>query len=479
MRAMVWFRADLRVADNTALHEACEASHDGVVAVFTICPEQWLKHDWSSVRVDFLLRNLADLSRSLALRNIPLLLVEESMFAGVPGRLLELAERYDCQGIWFNREYEVNEARRDQMVTDAFRGAGKTANSFTDQVVLPPDSIRTTQGGFYTVFTPYKKRWLATVLERGGAGLLPVPAKQKRIPVQPDSVPVELDAFKGLRRPDLWTSGEDEAQSRLQSFSDLAIQSYQQARDVPGCDGTSRISHYLAIGVLSPRQCLQAALEVNRHRLDGGSEGVVTWISELVWREFYRHVLVGYPWVCMDQPFDSRTKTIPWREQEGEFESWCQGRTGIPIVDAGMRQLARTGWMHNRVRMITAMFLTKNLFMDWRRGETHFMRHLVDGDFASNNGGWQWSASVGTDAVPYFRVFNPLRQSERFDPNGSYIRKFVPELADLSDKAIHLPHERAPEQAAQAGYPQALVDLKTSRQRAIAMFKEHRAGSVT
>ena len=173
---------------------------------------------------------------------------------------------------------------------------------------------------------------------------------------------------------------------------------------------------------------------------------------------------------------DDRTREIEWREDEEEFERWTDGRTGVPIVDAGMRQLRATGWMHNRLRMITAMFLSKNLFIDWRRGERHFMRHLVDGDLASNNGGWQWSASVGTDAAPYFRVFNPVSQSERFDPDGEYIRRFAPELAGIEGRAIHLPGERDPKACAECGYPPPIVDLKASRQRAIERFREGMAG---
>ena len=237
---------------------------------------------------------------------------------------------------------------------------------------------------------------------------------------------------------------------------------------MPAVDGTSTLSPYLAAGVLSPRQCLRAAVEANRGRAGSGKMGVTTWISELIWREFYRHIVIGFPRVGMNRPFRLETDRLPWRYDEGQFQAWCAGRTGVPIVDAGMRQLAETGWMHNRVRMITAMFLAKDLFIDWRWGERHFMRHLVDGDFASNNGGWQWSASTGTDAAPYFRIFNPFRQSRRFDPKGDYLRRFVPELASVSAGEIHEPHRNV---SLRTDYPTPIVDHANARKQAIEAFR--------
>jgi deoxyribodipyrimidine photo-lyase len=254
----------------------------------------------------------------------------------------------------------------------------------------------------------------------------------------------------------------------LQHFVKERIERYKTDRDSPATAGTSTLSPYLASGVISARQCLESAVAANNGRVDSGKTGVVTWISELIWREFYRHILMGYPRVCRHQPFRLETKQIEWDEDDAHFEAWCAGRTGFPIVDAGMRQLARTGWMHNRVRMITAMFLTKDLFIDWRRGEAHFMRHLVDGDLASNNGGWQWSASTGTDAAPYFRIFNPYSQSRKCDPTGDYIRKFVPELAGLDDDSIHQPEPLA---ADANDYPQPIVDRTQTKERVMAAFK--------
>lgn len=471
IRALMWFRGDLRVRDNPALVAACRAADQGVVAVFTICPEQWQQHDWAPVKVDLLLRQLRDLSDSLAELSIPLKIMDEPLFAGVPARLLALAQKSGCDGIWFNEEYEINERLRDDEVCRLFREDGRTAECFMDQVLVAPGEVLTGQGRYYTVFTPFKKRWYAILRESGVPASLHRPRAQEPTELASDPIPEELPSFDGLRRPDLWPSGEDHAHKRLQKFVRQRVSAYSEARDFPSRNGTSTVSPYLTLGILSPRQCLHAALAANEGRLDQGDSGVVTWISELVWREFYRHVLVGFPRVCKHQCFDLKTRSVEWRDDPEAFERWKEGRTGIPLVDAAMRQLRQTGWMHNRLRMVAAMFLSKNLFLDWRLGERYFMRSLVDGDLASNNGGWQWSASVGTDAAPYFRVFNPVRQSERFDPEGALLRKFLPELESLDDRAIHFPAERAQLLAGNLGYPEPLVDLKSSRQRAIERFR--------
>ena len=239
---------------------------------------------------------------------------------------------------------------------------------------------------------------------------------------------------------------------------------------MPAEPGTSQLSPYLAAGVISIRQCLHAALGYNQGELDSGASGATTWINELLWREFYKHILVGYPRVSMHRAFRPETEALPWRRAPYELEAWQQGRTGFPIIDAAMRQLRETGWMHNRLRMITAMFLSKNLLIDWREGERWFMRHLIDGDLAANNGGWQWSASTGTDSVPYFRLFNPTSQSQRFDPDGQFLRRWLPELQHLSSRDIHSPatHHNL---FGVIEYPTPIVDLGKSRARALDAFR--------
>ena len=266
----------------------------------------------------------------------------------------------------------------------------------------------------------------------------------------------------------LWDPSEDTAHEQLKEFLDKDGLQYHEQRDLPELDATSRLSFYLALGVLSPRQCIYTAWQRNGCLLSGGENGLDSWINELVWREFYRHLIVAYPELCKHRAFRSDYENVPWRDNDSDFERWCKGETGYPIVDAAMKQLVDQGWMHNRLRMVTAMFLTKHLLIDWHKGEKFFSQHLVDADLASNNGGWQWSASTGADGAPYFRIFNPVTQSERFDEQGHFIARYLPELNGLSPKARHFPDDKARKAC---GYPEAIVDHKAARQRALDTFK--------
>ena len=474
MRSIVWFRGDLRADDNRALYQAAREADRGVVAAFVIAARQWQQHDWADIKVEFLLRNLACLSERLKRLNIPLRILRAHRFADVPQALLTLARETRCGALYFNREYEVNEARRDEVVRRQFEQAGLGVRTFDDQTIVPPHAIRTKQGTFYTVFTPFARAWSAWV-EEHGAEPLPTPRRQPQMASAADPIPETVPGFVLSRgRPDLWPAGERVAQRRLGEFIDRRIAQYKKLRDFPAVDGTSRLSPYLALGVLSPRQCLAEARQANGGRLTAGAAGPATWISELVWREFYRHVLVGFPRVSMNRPFKLETERVPWRTDEDDFRAWCEGRTGVPIIDAAMRQLAATGWMHNRLRMIVAMFLTKDLLIDWRWGERHFMQHLIDGDLASNNGGWQWSASAGTDAAPYFRIFNPYAQSRKFDPQGEFIRQWVPELSELDGRTIHDPSALPPAARGHFDYPAPLCNHAAARRRAIAAFSKLR-----
>lgn len=477
MRALVWFRSDLRVQDNPALHRACADADRGVIGVFLLSPKQWRGHDWADVKVDFALRTLAILSGRLEKLNIPLLIRTVPTFSGASKPLLDIAREHQCDALYYNVEYEVNEHRRDEAVRQRFNRDDLAVRVHHDQAIVRPDALRTSADGFYTVFTPFKRAWVKHLAESGVPKPPGRPKRQPAMPAQADAVPssVEGFAFPGSSR--LWPAGEQAARRRLRRFIDQNIARYKSTRDSPADDATSRLSPYLAMGAISARQCLAAALEANDGRLDRGRIGPATWISQLVWRDFYRHVLVGFPRVSMNRPFRPETEAVKWRADEDQFRAWCDGLTGVPIVDAGMRQLNETGWMHNRLRMITAMFLTKDLLIDWRRGERHFMRHLIDGDLANNNGGWQWSASTGTDAAPYFRIFNPYLQSRRFDPRGAFIRRYVPELADLDAGSIHEPHKLPASQRARIEYPLPIVDHATARDRAIAAFRALRARS--
>lgn len=471
MRTLVWLRSDLRTRDNSALHRAARESEQGIVCVYVISPEAWRAHDVAPVRVDFVLRTLARLSSDLGALEMPLIIETAPREADVPSIILNLARRHDCGSVACNYEYEVNESRRDERVRAALGKHNIAFRAHHDQTVIPPAEVRTGEGRFYTVFTPFKKAWLRALEERGGAAPVAAPRRQAALSILGSPVPERLEGFESTIDPALWPAGESHAIKMMREFCAQRIGDYAERRDFPGEPGTSRLSAYLAVGAISPRQCLAAAMEANAGRADLGAKGPTTWISELVWREFYRHILVGFPRVCMHRAFRAETERLPWSYDEDLFTKWTTGQTGYPIVDAAMRQLLQTGWMHNRLRMITAMFLTKDLFMDWRWGEKHFMRHLIDGDLAQNNGGWQWSASTGTDAAPYFRIFNPFSQSRRFDPTGTFIRRYVPELAALNDEDIHEPSAMPGLLRSGLDYPAPIVDHGAARDRVIRAFK--------
>lgn len=466
---LIWLRSDLRQHDNTALSAAAERGP--TVAVYLITPEQWLAHDDAPCKVDFWLRNLRTLSDSLMQLKIPLLVRTAATWEQAPAVLLEVCQHLGVQDVHVNQEYGIHETRRDQAVAVALQAQGIGFHSYLDQLLFAPGSILTQSGSYFQVFSQFRKICYNR-LHMALPKIVAAPKAQAALLIARDCLPESIPGFttpdQTLR--DLWPAGENIAQERLMRFASEQIHHYQDERDLPAKPGTSQLSAYLAAGVISPRQCLHAALRSNNGEFESGSPGVFTWISELIWREFYKHILVGYPRVSRHRAFKPETEFVPWRNAPQELAAWEQGKTGVPIIDAAIRQLLATGWMHNRLRMVVAMFLTKNLLIDWREGERFFMRHLIDGDLAANNGGWQWSASTGTDSVPYFRIFNPLSQSERFDPEGCFIKHWLPELAALNKKEVHNPAS-AGGLFGVADYPAPMVDLKKSRERALSAFK--------
>ncbi|MBF8163847.1 deoxyribodipyrimidine photo-lyase [Ectopseudomonas hydrolytica] len=469
MQQLMWFRSDLRIDDNTALSQAM--SRGSTIALYLVTPGQWQRHDDAPCKVDFWLRNLAQLSRALAALNVPLLIRQCEDWNQAPAVIAEVCHQHNVCAVHANEEYGINENLRDRCVAAYLAQQDIAWHSHLDQLLFKPGSILTRSGGYFQVYSQFRKVCYEH-LHMALPGLVARPVAQAPTPLASDAIPHAVDGFampsEQLRS--LWPAGEEAARQRLERFADEQIGYYKDERDFPALPGTSQLSPYLAAGVLSPRQCLHAALAANRGEFDSGNAGVVTWVNELLWREFYKHILVGYPRVSRHCAFRPETEAVAWRRAPEELAAWQQGRTGLPIIDAAMRQLLETGWMHNRLRMIVAMFLTKNLLIDWREGERFFMRHLIDGDLAANNGGWQWSASTGTDAAPYFRIFNPISQSQKFDPEGRFIRHWLPELAGLNKRDIHDPASLGG-LFAPAGYPRPIVDLSRSRERALAAFR--------
>jgi deoxyribodipyrimidine photo-lyase len=456
--SLVWFRNDLRVADNTALWNA---AHSGrVVGLFTITPTQWQEHDMAQVKVDFIRRNLIELSKQLAKLNIPLMVRLCSDYQDAARKVAEVAQSIDAKQVFWNREYLIHEISRDKQCSGLLSEAQIASTSFEDSPIVPPGQVISGAGEMYKVFTPFFRNWHEQV-SSFPADLLPTPASQTKSSLESDAINPLFEQID-CQDSSHWPAGESSALMQLNSFAlQDGAREYKLNRDLPSVEGTSKLSPYLSIGALSARQCLAEA-----SRVSGAGE----WIRQLAWRDFYYHLTQIHPKIVRGKPFQAKTEKIQWRQSDQDLLAWTEGNTGQPFVDAGMRQLKQKGWMHNRLRMVTAMFLTKNLFLDWRLGERHFMQHLIDGDFALNNGGWQWSASTGTDAVPYFRVFNPFSQSKRFDPEGIFIKEYVPELAEIPASALHDPTKldaQRPE-----SYPRLIVDIKASRKEAIRAFSE-------
>lgn len=479
-RSLVWFRSDLRILDNPALSMATSHSWtpDGVLAVFIISKNDWIRHDWGPVKIDFIRRNLKLLEKNLSEKlNISLAILEIDDFSNVPEALLKFSIENDVNVLWFNNEPEWDEVQRDAQVEKLFVSKNVKVQRFEDQSIVEPGATISKDPIPHSVFTPFKKSWLAYV-ERNPVALERDPIRKPvRCSFKPSAsideifgqLPNELkfqDPEIATRLEKLWPAGEDEAQRRLNEFANHRIKGYKATRDYFYLnDGTSALSPYFALGIISARTCFLRALKENDGKTSSGSEGICAWISELIWREFFRYILHNFPQISRGKSFKIKGDEVSWRypktdaEAMEDYDRWCRGYTGYPIVDAAMRYLNANGWLHNRLRMTVASFLTFDLLIDWRMGEKYFMKKLIDGDLASNNGGWQYGAGVGTDPQHHIRIFNPKLQCEKFDPKGEFIRKWVPELKDLPVPALFEPWKKlTPAKLKEIGYCAPMVD---------------------
>ena len=467
MEALVWFRSDLRLQDNAALRNAFEQSKN-VHAIFIFSNNQLKKHNEANVKIDFLKSNLFLLEEKLDKLNVPLTIIDSDGFNNDASLIEQFIEKKNIKKVFWNNQFGENEAIRDKLVKILLDKKNIDYETYNDQIIYEPGFLKTGQGLPYSVFTPFKRKWI----ENFEMDFLDIEYRyEARNNLDYSSNVRDFDFnYKKTHQVnmELWPAGEDEAETRLLRFLNEKAIDYSKNRNDPILDGTSRISPYLALGIISSKKCILEALKINNFEFNSGHIGVTKWIDEIVWREFYKNIMFSFPKVSKGQPFQDYSKAILWRYNQDEFNAWKEGRTGFPIVDAAMRQLLNEGWMHNRLRMVVAMFFTKNMLHDWRLGEAYFMQNLIDGDFASNNGGWQWSSSTGTDAAPYFRIFNPITQSTNFDKEGTFIKKYVPELKDLDKSVIHNP---SIEHRKYCKYPEPILDLKESRLRAIDAFK--------
>ena len=469
-RSLFWFRRDLRDTDNAGLYHALASSRQ-VYCAF-VFDREILEGLPARVdrRVEFIRESVAELREALKGRGGDLVVLHGRAREEIPA----LAERLSADALFANEDYEPLAIARDEAVRKALEARGRRMHLAKDQAIFSRDEILTRTGGPYSVFTPYKRAWLA---KADDYYLKPYPVQKHAARLAATGYGTAVPPLEalGFGKTDLASlpvragmSGAD----RLFADFEARMDGYAAARDFPAVKGVSYLSVHNRFGTISIRRLARAAWSAR-------GEGPSTWLSELVWRDFYFQVLWHNPHAATGA-FRREYGAIDWPGSDAHFEAWREARTGYPIVDAAMRQIARTGWMHNRLRMVVASFLVKDLLLDWRRGEKYFADSLLDFDLAANNGGWQWAASTGCDAQPWFRIFNPVAQSERFDPQGRFIRRYLPELARVPDRYVHAPWTMPPLEQQAAGcvvgrdYPAPVVEHAAQRERALALFKAAR-----
>ena len=469
--ALVWLRRDLRLNDHAALYHALK-QHARVHVAFIFDRDILEKLPRQDRRVEFIRESLIELDDILQEHGGALIVRLGSPREIIPA----LARELDVGNVYCNRDYEPSAVLRDRDVAQTLALDAIEFHSFKDQVIFEQNEVLTQAGKPFTVFTPYKNAWYKkAALNDGDFYVRPYPVERYFAHLTPTGLATGVPALTdlGFESTDLAqigvVPGMTGGRERIDDFF-TRIDRYKTARDFPAVKGVSYLSTHLRFGTVSIRELAGRAWRE-------GSEGAVGWLNELIWRDFYFAILHHFPH-CIDHAFKPAFDTIHWDTEPTWHTAWCEGRTGYPLVDAAQRQLLKTGWMHNRLRMVSASFYTKDLGLDWRAGEAWFAQWLLDFDLSANNGGWQWSASTGCDAQPWFRIFNPVTQSERFDPQGKFIRRYVPELANVPDKYIHAPWTMPPAVQSDCGvligrdYPAPIVDHAEARQRTLARFKQ-------
>ena len=475
-RVIHWFRRDFRITDNTALTAAvaavAAAGSDGEVIPVYIASD-WKNgahgsHEWTGpARQEFLCGCLASLAKNLEAIGGRLIIRRGDAVK----ELEKLVAETGATEIFANRDPDPFGRSVEARLETMAKARGLELFLPKDACIHEQHEVLTGQGTIFRVFTPYSKVWFGLPKRTPGPAI-----KKLTTPTDISSLPLPQLSDWGLSSSTILPEpGERAARERLKVFIAGPIAFYGERRDLMGVNGTSHLSQDLRFGLISPRQIYAAAKNVEESLPPEGRKSAMKFLAEIVWREFYMQLLWHYP-ELLKQEFNTTWRGMGWPGLPGvpdAFERWCTGRTGFPIVDAAMRQLAATGWMHNRARMITAMFLTKDLHLDWRLGEAFFMRSLVDGEIASNNGGWQWSAGTGADAAPYFRIQNPWSQTKRYDPEGTYIRTWIPELRNVSNASLLEPS--ADGRSIAPGYPAPMLDHSAERDRTLELFAAHKA----
>ena len=470
---LFWHRRDLRLSDNVGLTAALEKTSK-VVGLFCLDPNILERDDIAPARVSYMIGCLQELEQNYQQRGSKLIIVQ-----GDPAKAIaKIGSALKASAIYWNRDVEPYAKERDRQITSALEEQGIEVKSFWDQLLHAPGKILTKSSDSpYKVYTPFWRSWSETKKE---APIVQIPdlegLSKTEIEVAQEAGAIDLPTAKDLGYewdyPLVLAPGEQAAQDKLDEFCDRAIYCYDEERNFPYIDGTSQLSADLKFGAIGIRTVWQATVELAENcRSEEAQNGVITWQKELAWREFYQHCMFFFPELA-EGAYRDEFKYFPWENNQTKFQAWCAGKTGYPIVDAAMRQLNESGWMHNRCRMIVASFLTKDLIIDWRWGEKYFMQKLVDGDLSANNGGWQWSASSGMDPKP-LRIFNPASQAAKFDQDGEYIRQWLPEISSMETE--YLVTGKIPDlERASYDYPQPIVDHKKQQRKFKELYKQQK-----
>lgn len=465
--SLVWFRRDLRDYDHAALYHALKTSKQVYCAFIFDTEILDQLTDKADRRVEFIWESVKELKSTLQQQGGDLIVRHGAASAEIPKLALELK----VDAVFANRDYEPSAVARDTKVAKQLQNDGIQFHDFKDQVIFEKDEVLTLAGKPFGVFTPYKN---AALKKLNDFFLRAYPADQYKANLaKPELTEMPSLEHLGFCRTNLASmklpTGMSGAQQLFADFVER-IHQYKAARDFPAVKGPSYLSVHLRFGTISIRQLARTAWQI-------GGAGAEGWLNELIWRDFYFQILYHHPRIAHGHAFKADFDALPFPNDKTLFQAWCEGKTGYPLVDAAMRQINQTGWMHNRLRMVAASFLVKDLLIDWRWGEHYFADKLIDFDLSANNGGWQWSASTGCDAQPWFRIFNPITQSEKFDADGKFIRRYIPELANCTNKEIHapwlIPANRQKELGLSIGinYPQPVVDHATQRLLALALYK--------
>lgn len=459
-----WFRRDLRVSDNVALSEAAKRAAT-VIPVFIFEDAFRTGPDVGAARLAFLLQSVESLRKNLAELGHPLVV----RCGKSEGILPALCKEVGAQAVFANKRYEPYTKRRDERLAGALLASGFGFELFKDAVVWEETEILNQSGKPYTVFTPYSKAWKAKLIPPPRPRLKTSNLQHSTSNIQCDPLPATPDEVGYPLTQTIPAGGERAALELLRKFMAGPVYAYGTNRNLPAIDGGSNLSPHLRAGTIGIRTVLAELKKARKKATPTHAASCDVYLNELIWREFYAQVLHNFPHVTKGA-FRPEYDKLKWSDNQDHFQAWCAGKTGYPIVDAAMRCLNATGTMHNRLRMIVAMFLTKDLLIHWQWGERYFMKQLVDGDMAANNGGWQWSAGTGTDAAPYFRIFNPVSQAEKFDAGGKFVRRWIPELKDFPDDLIHQPWEN-PLLLTKSKFPPRIVLHEEQRAKCLAMFK--------